>query len=160
MVSDGPDGDSSRRPWYSPGGRGDGADIPDVDDPRLARYDVERRREIVSRLMASTRSDLDVFVDERCAITTRASPSFVRVGHIDLFASRVDALLERASAGEYYDEMDDNNELDDDSTSNDEGAETKRKRRVMDKISNTVEYRELVDMMLHTCYREYHDLRE
>jgi hypothetical protein len=58
VVSDGPDGDLSRRPWYSPGGggRGDGNAIPDVDNPILARYDVERRREIVSRLLASTRS--------------------------------------------------------------------------------------------------------
>ena len=69
VVSDGPDGESSRRPWYSPaggGGRGDGNAIPDVNDPRLARYDVERRREIVSRLLASTRSDPDVLVKERC----------------------------------------------------------------------------------------------
>ena len=60
VVSDGPDGESSRRPWYSPaggGGRGDGNAIPDVNDQRLARYDVERRREIVSRLLASTRSE-------------------------------------------------------------------------------------------------------
>ena len=137
VVSDGPDGESSRRPWYSPaggGGRGDGNAIPDVNDPRLARYDVARRREIVSRLLASTRSDPDVLVKERCAITTRASPSFVRVGHMDLFARRLDALLERASAGEYDDELDDDTEH--------EGAETKRrKRRVMDKISNTIEYR-------------------
>ena len=30
-------------------------------------------------------------VEERCAITTRAAPSFLRVGHLDLFARRAEA---------------------------------------------------------------------
>jgi uncharacterized protein YdiU (UPF0061 family) len=155
VVSDGPDGDMSRRPWYSSSKRGNDS-IPDANDPRLARYDLSRRREIISQLMASTRSDPDVLVEERCAITTRASPSFVRVGHLDLFARRVDALLERASAGEYDDDVDDDVADDADAMSN-ECAEATKKRRAMEKIANTPQYRELEDIMWHACYREYHD---
>ncbi|KAL3823432.1 hypothetical protein ACHAXA_010192 [Cyclostephanos tholiformis] len=156
VVSNGPDGDTSRRPWYSggEGGRGSDSMIPDVSDPRLARFDMTRRREIISQLMASTRSDPDVLVEERCAITTRVSPSFVRVGHLDLFARRVDALLERAAAVD--DDDDDKVDDDVDSTLN-ECTETTKNRKVMKEIANTPQYRELEDMMWHACYREYHD---
>jgi hypothetical protein len=192
VVSDGPGGDTSRRPWYSAGEKkGNNNSIPDVDDPRLARFDMARRREIISQLMASTRSDPDVLVEERCAITTRVSPSFVRIGHLDLFARRVDALLERI--GEYGD--DDVDDDDDESEEEEEGGTSdscvpissasssssggektttfglpspstmnvgtekkkKEKTKKKTKIANTLQYRELEDMMWHACYREYHD---
>jgi uncharacterized protein YdiU (UPF0061 family) len=82
VVSDGVEGDTSRRPWYSK--RNDDLGIPNLDDPRLARFDMARRREIINRLKALTRSDPDFMVEEQCVITTRVSPSFVRIGHFDL----------------------------------------------------------------------------
>ena len=33
-----------------------------------------------------------MLVEARCAITTRVAPSFVRVGHLDLFARRVEMI--------------------------------------------------------------------
>ena len=33
--------------------------------------------------------DPDVMIEEKCAITTRVSPSFLRIGHVDIFARRV-----------------------------------------------------------------------
>jgi len=55
-------GETVQRPWYS--GRTDGTDW--FRDP-------------------------DTVINEPCAITTRVSPSFLRVGHLDLFARRATA---------------------------------------------------------------------
>lgn len=55
------------------------------DDPRLAGVPMERRR-----AMLRQKRDPDVMVEERCAITTRVAPSFLRVGHIDLFSRRAE----------------------------------------------------------------------
>lgn len=90
VVSDGPMGDTSRRPWYSDGAKKGGNDLPKMDDPRLAQYSIEKRREIIAQLAAQRKSDPDTLVEERCAITTRVAPSFVRIGHLDLFARRVE----------------------------------------------------------------------
>ena len=92
VVSDGVEGDTSRRPWYSK--RNDNLEIPNLDDPRLARFDMAQQREIINQLKALARSDPDLMVEERCAITTRVSPIIVRIGHFDLFARRIDELLE------------------------------------------------------------------
>jgi hypothetical protein len=108
VVSDGVEGDTSCRPWYSK--RNDDLGIPNLDDPRLARFDMARRREIINRLKASTRSDPDLMVEERCAITTRVSPIFVRIGHFDLFARRIDELLERSGGDDDKNEVDDMDE--------------------------------------------------
>ncbi|KAL7546062.1 hypothetical protein ACHAWF_009545 [Thalassiosira exigua] len=124
VVSDGNDGDTSARPWYSDGART--RDLPGMDDPRLAQYDEKRRRAIISQLAAQAKSDPDVLVEERCAITARVAPSFVRIGHLDLFARRVEML--RMKGG-------------------DEGAED---------VKETSQYQELEDMMWHACYREFH----
>ena len=35
--------------------------------------------------------DPDIMIQEQCAITCRVSPSFTRVGHLDLFARRARA---------------------------------------------------------------------
>jgi len=67
--------DTVDRPWYSP---------VTEDDPRLKDIPVERRR-----AMLRQPRDPDMLVEEPCAITTRVAPSFLRVGHIDLFARRV-----------------------------------------------------------------------
>lgn len=165
IVSDG--GDVSRRPWYSTKEGGDDQ-IPTMDDPRLAKFDITRRREIINQLRASTRSDPDMMVEEQCAITTRVAPSFIRIGHLDLFARRVDELLERAGEND-----NDNDEEKGESiaiapvkgsssgrkmafglpTNENDGKLRKKKH----KIAETSTYSELEDMMWHACYREYYD---
>ena len=62
--------------------------MPTLDDPRLAKYSIEQRRQIVAQLNAQTKNDPDVMIEEPNAITCRVAPSFVRVGHLDLFARR------------------------------------------------------------------------
>jgi len=108
VVSDGVEGDTCRRSWYSK--RNDNLGIPNLDDPSLARFDMARRPEIINQLKASTRSDPELMVEERCAITTRVSHIFVRIGHFDLFARRIDELLERAGGDDDENEVDDMDE--------------------------------------------------
>jgi len=67
--------DTTQRPWYS--------EIRE-DDPRLAKFSEAERR-----AMLKQKRDPDMMVEEACAITTRVSPSFLRVGHFDLFTRRV-----------------------------------------------------------------------
>ena len=67
--------------------RGQGDDLPDVNDPRLAQFPMQMRQMLIDQLMAQVREP-DVMVDEPCAISTRVAPSFLRVGHVDLFARR------------------------------------------------------------------------
>lgn len=59
------------------------------DDPRLARVPPAMRRLALQQLRGGT--DPDVLVTEQVAITTRVSPSFTRIGHLDLFARRATA---------------------------------------------------------------------
>ena len=48
------------------------------------------RRMLVEQLKAmGQKSDPDVMIEEKCAITTRVSPSFLRIGHVDLCSRRV-----------------------------------------------------------------------
>uniref|UniRef100_A0A7S3URY2 Selenoprotein O n=1 Tax=Heterosigma akashiwo TaxID=2829 RepID=A0A7S3URY2_HETAK len=85
VVSEG--GDVSRRPWYAEALGGPSRALPDMDDPRLAGYSLEQRRQILDQLRNSKR-DPDVMVEEPNAITCRVAPSFLRVGHLDLHARR------------------------------------------------------------------------
>ncbi|EED88344.1 predicted protein, partial [Thalassiosira pseudonana CCMP1335] len=57
VVSDGANGDTSNRPWYSDNAKNRTPNLP-----------------------------------QRCAITTRVASSFVRIGHLDLFARRVEMI--------------------------------------------------------------------
>ena len=77
------------RPWYSSNGRR--VQIPKLDDPRLSQYSDKEKREIISQLAAQAKADPDTMVEEKCAMTTRVATSFVRIGHLDLFARRVEA---------------------------------------------------------------------
>jgi len=71
-----------QRPWYS------GAQsAPDKDDARLASVPPEMRAMLLAMLAQQGR-DPDSMVRESCAITCRVAPSFLRVGHLDLFARR------------------------------------------------------------------------
>lgn len=75
------------RPWYT-----DDAvlQIPDMDDVRLAQYSVEQRKQIIQQLRTTQKADPNVMITEPCAITCRVATSFVRIGHLDLFARRVE----------------------------------------------------------------------
>ena len=79
------EGSTSQRPWYSERNQ---KSVPTVDDPRLAKYSLEQRKQIVAQLNAQSKNDPDIMIEEPNAITCRVAPSFVRVGHLDLFARR------------------------------------------------------------------------
>lgn len=81
------DEETTRRPWYS----GNHAQNIDENDPRLAQFPPEQRRMLIAQLKSMGGRDPDVMIQEKCAITTRVSPSFLRVGHIDLFSRRATA---------------------------------------------------------------------
>lgn len=68
-----------RRGWYSNASGG-----VTEDDPRLKHLPLNVRRQLVREL----RGQMDVAVEEPAAITCRVAKSFVRVGHLDLFARR------------------------------------------------------------------------
>lgn len=85
IVSDEPNGDTSTRPWYSDSNV---KRIPHIDDPRLSQYTLEQKKLIISQLSAQAKNDPDVMIEEPNAITCRVAPSFLRIGHIDLFARR------------------------------------------------------------------------
>lgn len=98
-------------PWLSRYSNSSGmTDVPDETDPRLARYPESLRKMLVEQLKGQMRCDLFRYVDlktsltphriirepdimqaEPCAITCRVAPSFMRVGHIELFARRFNA---------------------------------------------------------------------
>ncbi len=73
------------RPWFSPdsGSRR----LPSLDDPRLAHLPLKMREMLLAQL-GQQQQDPDVMITEPCAITCRVASSFVRVGHVDLFARR------------------------------------------------------------------------
>lgn len=79
--------DMVQRPWYS-----DDAvlNIPDMDDIRLAQYPEEQRKEIIRQLRRTQKADPNILVTELNAITCRVASSFMRIGHIDLFARRLE----------------------------------------------------------------------
>lgn len=66
------------RPWFSPQKQ------MSLDDIRLREYPPEFRKEIVKYANGQP----DVLIQERMAIACRVAPSFLRVGHIELFARR------------------------------------------------------------------------
>ena len=90
LVVSEPPGDVVRRPWYDPAAATKPAPKIEMDDPRLARFPDEVKRQIIAQARSAKR-DPDVMIVETCAITTRVAPSFTRVGHIDLFARRASA---------------------------------------------------------------------
>jgi len=96
VVSDGPNGNTSRRPWYS----GDNKrTLPSMDDPRLARFSDEQKRQLLSQLAVQSRGDPDVMIMEPNAITCRVAPSFVRIGHLDLFSRRATKEMKSDGSG-------------------------------------------------------------
>jgi len=85
--------ETSRRPWYSDQDNATSnsqrsSSSMTIDDPRLQKYPLATRKEIIRRV-AKEKRDPDKLVEEPCAMTCRVSPSFLRIGHVDLFARRV-----------------------------------------------------------------------
>lgn len=78
-------GETAQRGWYS----GSSKDSITESDSRLAHLPLEVRRQLVRELAGR----MDVAIDEPAAITCRVAPSFVRIGHLDLFARRAAASL-------------------------------------------------------------------
>jgi uncharacterized protein YdiU (UPF0061 family) len=128
IVSDGPGGNTSSRPWYSDqlqdGSSGDAPHIPSIDDPRLAVYPLERRKQIIQQLSRQKR-DPDIIIQEPNAITCRVAPSFARIGHVDLFARRVSA-----TSGTKY--------------------------KTNKALHASREHQELVQLIWHVAYREFY----
>ena len=92
--------ETTKRPWYS-GARDDAVPAPSIseDDPRLAKFPPQVRKQLIRQLMRQGGDDPDVMIEESCAITCRVAPSFSRVGHVDLFARR--ARQDAMRMGEY-----------------------------------------------------------
>ena len=84
--------DTVNRPWYSEDAS---LKIPEMNDLRLAQYPEEKRREIIQQLRTTQKMDPNMMITEPCAITCRVASSFIRIGHIDLFAKRVIAKQEQ-----------------------------------------------------------------
>jgi uncharacterized protein YdiU (UPF0061 family) len=76
------------RPWFSPQKQ------LSLNDSRLNHYPPELRREVVKY----ANSQPDVMIQERMTITCRVAASFLRVGHIELFARRYRQALASSSS--------------------------------------------------------------
>ncbi len=78
------------RPWYSSSHAQDIKDveIPDFNDPRLRGYPLHVRQQLIDQLKYKMRQP-NGMLPHKAAITCRTAPSFIRVGHFDLFARRV-----------------------------------------------------------------------
>ncbi|KAL7513463.1 hypothetical protein ACHAXN_011936 [Cyclotella atomus] len=124
------EGDMSLRPWYSDKDKATAKTIS-VEDPRLAGYSEADRREIVNQYAIRAKSEPETMIEEKCAVTTRVCSSFIRVGHLDLFARRVVNLI-RGGEDEISSDVD------------------------YSLVKKTDEYIELEDMMWHACYREFY----
>jgi serine/tyrosine/threonine adenylyltransferase len=125
------DVDTVPRPWYSPGAK---LTLPeDPNDPRLAQYTPRERQALLAQLRTQ-KVDPNIMVEEPCAITCRVSTSFVRVGHLDLFARRVETTKRRPGVA----------------GNNDENV-----HHPYD--TTTLEWKELQDLVWHACYREFRD---
>jgi uncharacterized protein YdiU (UPF0061 family) len=76
------------RPWFSPQKQ------LSLDDARLRSYPPEFRKEVVKY----ANSQPDVLIQERMTITCRVASSFLRVGHLELFARRYRQTLSSSSS--------------------------------------------------------------
>jgi uncharacterized protein YdiU (UPF0061 family) len=116
--------DTVQRPWYSSETK---LVLPEMDDPRLDKYSTEEKKRLIAQLR-NEKADPNRMITEACAITCRVSPSFVRIGHLDLFAQRA----ERASM---------------------QNAKNSNNNSIYDTTTN--EWKELEQMVWHACFREY-----
>jgi len=113
---------TSRRPWYSESNKEQ--KIPSMNDPRLMLYPKEKRIQIIEAMKTQKR-DPDTMIEEPNAITTRVASSFVRIGHLDLFARRATSFL--GGGGKVLDQYE----------------------------KGTSSWEELEEMIWHAAYREF-----
>lgn len=106
------EGDISLRPWYSDKQKAQSRTIS-TDDPRLAGYSEEDKKEIANQYNIRAKSEPDTVVEEKCAVTTRVCRSFIRVGHLDLFARRVETIKSSADGSDGVKETPQYKELED-----------------------------------------------
>jgi serine/tyrosine/threonine adenylyltransferase len=126
--------DKAYRPWYSEGGK---LELPSFDDPRLESYSDTERRRLLAQLRTE-KVDPNIMIEEPCAIACRVAPSFVRVGHLDLYARRVEELSSVTST------------LNMKSSSKDNLNQSKYD-------VTSLQYKELEAMVWHACFREYRE---
>jgi serine/tyrosine/threonine adenylyltransferase len=121
--------ETMQRPWYADNSR---ISIPSLDDPRLSQYPLQQRKEILERLRQTQKADPNILITEKAAITCRVASSFTRIGHLDLFARRVNKTSQQNAAAGTHD-LDGIGRYD----------------------TSTNEWKELEQMVWHACYREY-----
>lgn len=120
--------DTVQRPWYTNNIK---TIIPNIDDIRLNKYNnIDDKLNIINNIRNNNKIDPNIMQNEKIAITSRVSKSFVRIGHIDLYARRVEK----------------NSMID--SKSNNKN----NKYNI-----NTLEFNELKQIIWHSCYRDYND---
>ena len=129
-----------QRPWYT-----DSVvmNIPDMEDPRLEQFPPAQRKAII-RSMRNQKTDPNVLVTENCAITCRVASSFVRIGHIDLFARRAISIKKDTKMRILSSNHEDGNSNDNKSSDNAVPYDT-----------SSPQWKELEDMIWHACYREF-----
>lgn len=119
-----------QRPWYTDSVN---LKIPDMEDPRLERFPPAQRKAMI-RSMRNQKADPNVLVSESCAITCRVSPSFVRIGHLDLFARRATSVVRKPS-------------------DNDAAAPNS----TVPYDTDSSQWKELEDLIWHACCREFRE---
>ena len=67
------------RPWFSKGHKG-----LQIDDPRIQHLALKQRKEMVKGYQAQPNE----LILENVAMTCRASPSYIRIGHIELYSRK------------------------------------------------------------------------
>jgi hypothetical protein len=108
--------ESIQRPWYKEqlldnnnpldGGQQrnrNNNNIPSIDDPRLASYSIEQRKQIINQIRRQNKEDPNILITEPCAITTRVCSSFIRIGHLDLFARRAYGITPSRTSNKKHD---------------------------------------------------------
>jgi uncharacterized protein YdiU (UPF0061 family) len=133
-----------QRPWYSDNSI---LKIPDMEDPRLDRFPPEQRRAMI-RTMRNQKADPNILISEPCAITTRVAPSFIRVGHLDLFARRATSVLQQT---QHDNDNDDGDSKPAAAGAKDEDSASKKPQY----DTSTLQWKELEDLFWHACYREF-----
>lgn len=76
------------RPWFT---KDSARPRITLSDPRIAHYSLAQRKEILREVNGQP----DAMIAESTAIACRVAPSFIRVGHLELFSRRYRAALQR-----------------------------------------------------------------
>lgn len=127
-----------QRPWYT---ESMVLQVPDMNDPRLEQFPPAERKAIL-RQMRSQKADPNVLVSEPCAITCRVSPSFMRIGHLDLFARRATRAENRKQATT--------------SADNDDTVPPSPSSSSASPYDTTSrQWKELEEIIWHACFREF-----